>query len=59
MVERYGAGIVVNNADEPGPAFSQISNVLFSRISERSRAMCDDVGLSVSPKSVLRFCSDD
>ena len=54
MVERYGAGIVVNNADELGPAFSQISNAWLSRISERSRAMCDGLGV----KRVAQKCAE-
>lgn len=54
MVERYGAGIVVNNVNELVSAFSHISDAWLARTSERSRAMCDGLGV----KRVVQKCAE-
>ena len=55
IVERYGAGIVVNSVEELRHLlFSKIGDGWLARVSERSSAMCDGLGV----KRVAQRCAE-
>ena len=54
IVERHEAGIAVNSVEELSSAFSKISNGWLARVSKRSSAMCDGLGV----KRVVQKCAE-